>query len=106
VPLIVGSGYNAGTPAWFAIPCFMISVTGMSLILAWLRLRSGSFWPAAVFHAVHNIVIQGIFDGATMDTGPTHWITTEFGIGMVICTALLGAYFWRGIDAAERQVQN
>ena len=57
--------------------------------------NSGSFWPAVVFHAAHNVVIQGIFDGATIDTGPTLWITTEFGAGLTIVTALIGASFWR-----------
>jgi membrane protease YdiL (CAAX protease family) len=94
-PLIVGGGYDAGTPLWYGIPLFLISVTGMSVILAWLRLSSASFWPAVVYHGVHNVVIQGIFDGATIDTGRTKWITTEFGIGMVIVTTLLGIYFWR-----------
>jgi CAAX protease family protein len=95
VPLIVVGGYDAGTPAWFGISCIMISVMSMSVILAWLRLRSGSFWPAAIYHAVHNVVIQGVFDGSTIDTGPTKWITTEFGIGLVIASVSLGIYFWR-----------
>jgi membrane protease YdiL (CAAX protease family) len=95
VPLILVGGYEAGTPAWYAIPCFIVSVTGISIMLAWLRLRSGSFWPAVLFHAVHNLTIQGIFDGSTIDTGPTHWITTEFGIGMVLASSLIGLYFWR-----------
>jgi uncharacterized protein len=56
MPLIVGGGYDAGTPAWYGIPCFMISVTGMAVMLAWLRLRSGSLWPATLFHCVHNLV--------------------------------------------------
>jgi membrane protease YdiL (CAAX protease family) len=94
VPLIFAD-YSAGTPLWWAIPWFIISVSSMSVMLAWLRLRSGSFWPAVVFHAVHNVTIQGIFDGATIDTGPTRWITTEFGIGLTIVTALIGVYFWR-----------
>lgn len=95
VPLIVGGDYNAGTPAWFAIPCFLVSVTAMSTMLAWLRLRSGSLWPAAVYHASHNVIIQVIFDGCTIDTGSTKWITTEFGIGLVIATTALGVFFWR-----------
>lgn len=64
-------------------------------MLAWLRLRSGSLWPAALFHATHNLVIQGIFDGSTIDTGPTKWITTEFGIGMAVVAVIVGIYFWR-----------
>jgi membrane protease YdiL (CAAX protease family) len=95
VPLVVGGGYEAGTPLWYGVPLFMLSVTGMAVMLAWLRLRSGSLWPAAFFHATHNLVIQGIFDGSTINTGPTKWITTEFGIGMAVVWVIMGVYFWR-----------
>jgi len=95
VPLIAGGGYQAGTPKWYGIPCFLISVTGISVMLAWLRLRSGSLWPAAVFHGAHNLVIQGICDRCTIDTGRTQWITTEFGSGLFIITIVLASYFWR-----------
>jgi uncharacterized protein len=42
IPLILVGGYGAGTPVWYGIACFMISVTGMAVMMAWLRLRSGS----------------------------------------------------------------
>jgi membrane protease YdiL (CAAX protease family) len=80
VPLIVVGGYDANTPVWYGIGCFMISVTAISVMMAWLRIRSGSLWPAALVHGVHNVAIQGIFDGSTIDTGWTEWITTEFGL--------------------------
>ena len=98
VPLIVVGGYSAGTPAWYAITCFMISVTAMAVTVAWLRLRSGSLWPAAFYHGVHNLAIQGIFDGSTIDTGWTKWIMTEFGIGLTIASVAMSVYFWRRRD--------
>jgi hypothetical protein len=39
-------------------------------------------------------VIQSIFNGSTMDTGLTKWITTEFGIGLTIASVAMGVYFW------------
>ena len=95
VPLIIFGGYSAGTPAWYAVTCFMISVTAMSVAVAWLRLRSGSLWTAALYHGAHNLTIQGIFDGSTVDTGWTRWITTEFGIGLTFATVAMSLYFWR-----------
>ena len=95
VPLIVGGGYDAGTPLWYGVTCFMISVTAMSVSVAWLRLRSGSLWTATIYHGVHNLAIQAIFDGSTLETGWTKWITTEFGIGLVIASVAIAAYFWR-----------
>jgi membrane protease YdiL (CAAX protease family) len=95
VPLIAVGGYGAGTPAWYAVTCFMIAVTAMSVTLAWLRLRSASIWPAVLYHGVHNLAIQRIFDGSTIDTGWTKWITTEFGIGLTIASVAMSVYFWR-----------
>ena len=94
VPLIVFGGYSAGTPAWYAVTCFMISVTAMAVTVAWLRLRSESLWTAAFYHGAHNLTIQGIFDGSTVDTGWTKWITTEFGIGLTFATVAMSLYFW------------
>ena len=37
-------------------------VVSASFMLAWLRLKSDSVWPAAVFHASHNVFVPGIFD--------------------------------------------
>jgi membrane protease YdiL (CAAX protease family) len=94
VPLIVVGGYDAGTPVWYATACFLIAVTGMSVTLAWLRLRSNSLWTAVLFHGVHNVAIQGISDGSTSDTGATRWITTEFGFGLASVSVLIAIYFW------------
>lgn len=95
VPLIFVGGYDAGTPVWYGTSCFMISATSMAVMLAWLRLRSGSVWPAALYHGAHNLIVQGLFDGSTIDTGSTKWITTEFGIGLTITSVVMGLYFWR-----------
>lgn len=44
--------------AWHAIP----ALVGLGLVLAWLRLRSGSLWPAVVAHAVNNtLAVAGWF---------------------------------------------
>src|SRR5205085_7195504 len=45
VPLILFADYNAGTPAWYGVPCFAAMVVALAVVLAWLRLRSGSVWP-------------------------------------------------------------
>jgi membrane protease YdiL (CAAX protease family) len=95
VPLIVLADYNAGTPAWYAVPCFTAGVVSLSVAFAWLRLRSGSFWPAAILHATHNLFVQGFFDVVTVDTGPTRWLTGEFGAALAASIAATAWLFWR-----------
>jgi uncharacterized protein len=94
VPLIVLAD-NRGTPAWYAVPCFAVGVVSLSVAFAWLRLRSGRFWPAAILHSTHNLFVQGFFDPVTVDTGPTRWLTGEFGAALAAALVVTGWLFWR-----------
>lgn len=95
MPLIVFADYNAGTSTWYAVLCFTISVVALSFPMAWLRLRSGSVWPAALVHASHNLYVQGFFDTVTVDTGVTRWLTGEFGAALSITIGISAFLFWR-----------
>lgn len=99
VPIILFAGYNAGTPAAYAVLCFAVGIISMSLPFAWLRLRSGSVWPAAILHASHNLFIQGFFDAVTVDTGTTRWLTGEFGAALAVTIAATAWLFWRARGA-------
>ena len=100
VPLIAFADYNAGTSMWYAVLCFAIGVVALSLPMAWLRLRSGSVWPPALLHASHNLYVQGFFDRVTVDTGPTRWLTGEFGAMLPIAICAIAWLFWRVRPAA------
>ncbi len=96
LPGILSGSYAAsGTPVWFQLFCFMILVISTAMILAWLRMKSNSIWPAAVFHATHNGVIQMFFNRITSDTGNTSYFTGEFGIAMVPVLIFLALYFYK-----------
>jgi len=95
IPLIIGGGYSSGAPTWFAITCFMILITGMSFAFAWVRLASGSIWPAALMHAVHNSFIQSGLDKITVDNGSTEYFTTEFGLALAVMGIIVAFIFWR-----------
>jgi len=95
IPGILFMGYNSGSPAWYAIPCFILMILGLSFLMTWLRLKSGSLWTAVIIHASHNLFIQGIFDPLTTDTGVTKYITTEFGIGLAVVYIIAAYFFWK-----------
>jgi membrane protease YdiL (CAAX protease family) len=97
-------GYSSGTPLWYAVPCFLIAVVGISFVQTYLRLKSGSVWPCILLHASHNLFIQGIFEPLTKNAGFTPYLTTEFGIATAIALAVVGVIFWRlgkRLDAAQ-----
>jgi membrane protease YdiL (CAAX protease family) len=95
VPLIIGADYNGGTPAWYSVTCFAVMVVALGIPFAWLRLRSASVWPAAILHASHNLFVQAFFDRVTVDTGPTRWLTSEFGAALALAVVVTGWLFWR-----------
>jgi membrane protease YdiL (CAAX protease family) len=101
VPLIIFADYNGGTPSWYSTLCFAVMVVSMGFPFAWLRLRSGSVWPAAVLHASHNLFVQAFFDRVTVDTGPTKWLTSEFGAALALAIAVTAWFFWRARAAVE-----
>jgi membrane protease YdiL (CAAX protease family) len=101
VPLIIFADYNGGTPSWYSTLCFAVMVVSMGFPFAWLRLRSGSVWPAAVLHASHNLFVQAFFDRVTVDTGPTKWLTSEFGAALALTIAATAWLFWRARTAVE-----
>jgi membrane protease YdiL (CAAX protease family) len=94
-PLLIWGDYNSGTPTWYGLTCFTVLVLSISFVFAWMRLKSGSLWTAALLHASHNLYIQGIFTPLTRDTGKTAWFIDEFGAVLPLITLGFAIYFWR-----------
>jgi membrane protease YdiL (CAAX protease family) len=92
-PIILFAGYNAGT-GWYGLTVVTLNMIGLSFVLTWIRLKSGTLWPGVLLHATSNRLIQHFFDPMTTDTGRTKYISGEFGIAFTVVVALLAAYFW------------
>jgi uncharacterized protein len=93
-PGLLFSDYNSGTQPVFALTCFTLMVIADAYLMGWFRLKSGSLWPAAILHASHNLFIQAIFDGMTAPVGRVLYVTTEFGVGLVLTIGVFALYFW------------
>lgn len=90
-------------PLWYAMICFTLSVTAIAWIYTWLRLRSGSVWPAVVLHSA-SASAQEIFEGLTRNTGSTPYLTFEYGIGftiVIVALVLIGWKRWNREPPAE-----
>jgi CAAX protease family protein len=106
MPLIIFADYNGGTPTWYSVTCFAVMVVALGVPFAWLRLRSGSVWPAAILHASHNLFVQAFFDRVTVDTGPTKWLTGEFGAALALTIVATAWIFWRARESVAPPTQN
>jgi membrane protease YdiL (CAAX protease family) len=96
LPILLFADYNAGTPWWFGMPCFAVMVIGISFPFAWLRLRAGSVWPAALLHGSHNLFIQVWLTPITAARGSiTAYAIDEFGFMLALSGIVVGIAFWR-----------
>jgi uncharacterized protein len=93
--MLLGEYGPGGTPDWYKFICFTVMTTSLGFIAAWLRLRSGSVWPAALLHGVHNTIVQSIFTPLTTNTGHTDWYIDEFGAALAVTTLIGAIIAWR-----------
>jgi membrane protease YdiL (CAAX protease family) len=92
VAILVGADYNSGTPLWWGLSCFTVMIMSLSVVMTWLRLRSGSVWPAVLLHGAHNLFVQGVFTPLTGNTGDTKWAVDEFGAALAIASLVLAIW--------------
>jgi uncharacterized protein len=99
MPLLFFADYNLpGVPKVYGAIMFTIMVVGINFAFGWLRIKSGSLWPAALLHASHNLFVQNVFTPLTEQKAITPYIIDEFGVGLAIMGILVAIYFWRKRD--------
>lgn len=95
VPVLLFADYHSATPWWFALSCFTVMVIAISVVLTWVRLRSNSVWPCAIFHASHNLFIQAFFTPLTGARGDaTAYAIDEFGVAVPAVVSVLALLVW------------
>jgi uncharacterized protein len=88
LPLILSGQYVRGPVPVLTVSGFLVGVTAFAFLLGWMRLRTGSLWPAVVGHASWNAIIQGAFDRST--PAPSIWVG-EGGILTTLANVILVA---------------
>lgn len=92
VPLMLMGLYGDGSA--YSLVAFFLSLAGGSVIFAWIRLRSGSIWPAALLHGSWNYSIQTFYPALTETTAAGEAMVGEFGWFCVLLSIALGLLFW------------
>lgn len=97
-PILLFADYfdDTAPPMWFALPCFVIQIMGLSVITVWIRLRSGSLWASAVVNASVNLFNQSIFAPLTAPRGRiTAYAIDESGFMLPLVIVVTAVLFWR-----------
>ncbi|MCB2292703.1 CPBP family intramembrane metalloprotease [Clostridium algoriphilum] len=88
MPIMIAGLYLPGTPLWYKLPMFVIEIIAITVIMAVLRLKSKSVWPAILLHASHNYFDQAIFGTLTNSINKVYYVG-ETGIITVIAMILV-----------------
>lgn len=94
LPLILFADYNSTAPRAFVVVVFSISAIAHTFVYNWFRARSGSMWPAVVFHASHNVFLNNVLDPLMTRYPLTDFFVTEFGLGLLVINVLMALYVW------------
>lgn len=95
-PLIfMGVLGSKGASLAYQLIFFTILLVSMSVIMAYIRLKTGSMLTAAVFHTSHNIFIQKVFTPLTIQYPSTGFYVDENGAVPALVTFVFAIYFWR-----------
>lgn len=79
-PLIFLSGvYNAEGNKLVTTALFTLTVIALSLITGELRARTGSLWPASLFHSAHNTIWQ-LLVSLSVSTPLITYVASESGL--------------------------
>src|SRR5262249_4696033 len=61
LPLILFADYATSDLPYLSALLFMITITANSVFMGWIKEKSGTIWPAALAHGVHNVWIAGVY---------------------------------------------
>jgi uncharacterized protein len=111
VPFIVFTVYYHGDGnAWIVVPLFLATMSVAGVLFGYLRLASGSVWPAVIAHAVVN-VYWSMFNAVTLTDTPLayEYLAGESGILTLTGVAIAAVWLIRrmenpksGIDLSAR----
>lgn len=97
LPVILLGNYHNNSPG--ALPLsgqllmFFLCVVGAAIIMAYLRLKSGSLWTGAIFHATHNLIIQAVLNPLTVNGPDTPKYIDELGLVLPLTIIPFAVYF-------------
>ncbi len=94
VPVMLAGGYSGPGGLGYSMVMFFLAMIGGSTLFAWIRLRSGSIWPAVLLHGFDNYFTQEFYPVLTATTVAGGAMLGEFGWYVVLISIVLGLVFW------------
>lgn len=105
IPLILSGRYVTSSGPLLSAALFMVNIVAGGYFIAWLRLATGSVWPAILFHASWNTVIQEVFGRSTV--GRSIWLGESGLLVVIVCVIFVicvAPLFRRAVTHAIDQI--
>ena len=93
--MFLGYYGNSETPLAYQLALFTVCIVAMSFMMTYFRYKTGSLWPAVIFHMSHNVFLQKFFSPITEENARSAWVMEEFGIAVPLVAACFAIGFWR-----------
>jgi membrane protease YdiL (CAAX protease family) len=90
-----------------SLPLFYAAIVAASFFYGYLRIYTGSVWPASIAHAVHNAAwgALGAFTATSYPLLINNYLVGDYGllivVGAVIGSVFVGRMLGRGMDEAQ-----
>ena len=94
--------YHADGNRWVVIPLFVATIVAGNFVFGYLRLWTGSTWPAAIAHSAHNGA-WGTLAAFTVTTSPVvvnEYLVGDNGVLILIGTVLVAVWLGRRLVAS------
>ena len=100
LPVLIFGDYMAGTPLWYQLIAFVLCIFPVGIMCGLLCLKSGSMFPAAFVHAVHNNLDQAVFGLITRGENMMYFVS-ETGIFTIIAAWIVAALLYLCFKEAD-----
>ena len=98
--------YHADGNRWLTVPLFVATIVAGSFFFGYLRLWTGSTWPAALAHSAHNGA-WGTLAAFTVTTDPVivnEYLVGDNGVLILIGTIAMAWWLGRRLTARDQLV--
>ena len=102
LPILLGASfYHPAGSRLVVVPAFLLTMTLAGVCYGWLRLTTGSVWPAAIAHACFNIFWER-FDQCAVAGSPEtlEYLAGENGVLTILALAGAATWFGRRLEGA------
>lgn len=105
-PMFIVADYDRGGQLWYSIVCFTTLLLAASVISAWLRLKTGSIWPAVILHAANNLLVQDVLRPLSVTGRWSRYALDQFGGWLPLLAAAVAIMAWYRRAEVESAVRD